>query len=254
MSVSKLPSKLGKEPLVDVVFEMRFLPSTMASVVLPGMFMKQLGLKGGEKAIERLPLYDMPAEVRRREHGMRYQPLLRIHWDNYVLIISDHSVGVACKIPYRGWSEFRQKIMDVVAVIKESEVAVSVERIALKYVDLIPGSSVGEQLNRLNVSVEIGKHKLKNESFNLRMEIPGDHALHVVAIGAPAGVRARDSSSERKGAIVDVDSLSPVRFENWERLSESLPDMLDNLHAENKAMFFECLKSETIEYLEPSYE
>ncbi|HEA50958.1 hypothetical protein LCGC14_0617120 [marine sediment metagenome] len=253
MSILKLPTKLGKEPLVDVVFEMRFVPSTIASVVLPGMFMKQLGLRGGEQAIERLPLHDVPADVRRREHGMRYQPVLRIHWENYILIISDHSVGLGCKIPYRGWSEFRQKILEVVAVVKDSEVAESVERVALKYVDLIPGASVEKQLSRLNLSVEVGKYSLTDESFNLRMEIPGEHALHVVSVGAPAMVR-HSEMGERKGAIVDIDSLCPVSFQSWEQLSASLPDMLDSLHLENKTMFFECLKEETVEYLEPSYE
>ena len=35
---------------------------------------------------------------------------------------------------------------------------------------------------------------------------------------------------------------------------EDISDRLDGIHAENKAMFFECLTPATLEELEPSYE
>ena len=35
---------------------------------------------------------------------------------------------------------------------------------------------------------------------------------------------------------------------------ENISDRLDGIHAENKAMFFECLTPATLEELEPSYD
>lgn len=252
MTLSELPSKLAKEPLVDVVFEMRFTASMPASVVLPGMLITQLGIEGGDQSIERLPLHDLPAEVRKHNQGMRYQPVLRVHWGGYVLIIGDNSVGVASKIPYRGWTEFREKIIEVVGIVMQSRVASVVDRIALKYVDLIPGDTVKEQLERINLNIVVGDHRLERESFNVRVEVPKASARHIINIGAPATVR--NDKGERKGAIVDIDSLCPVKFEGWESFYRELPDMLNAVHAENKSTFFSCLTSETIEFLEPSYE
>ena len=56
-----LPIKLLKEPLIDAVFELRFMSSISASNVLPGYLFSKLD---GKKTIERLPAADFPRPMR----------------------------------------------------------------------------------------------------------------------------------------------------------------------------------------------
>lgn len=57
MAGTALPSKLGKEPLMDAVFEMRFESQVPVASIWPGML---YGMLPGDKSMENLPLISLP--------------------------------------------------------------------------------------------------------------------------------------------------------------------------------------------------
>lgn len=79
----------------------------------------------------------------------------------------------------------------------------------MKYIDLIPASSPSDQVMAINGTVVLGNHKLKQEIFSLRVEIPKEGLLHAVQITSSATATLQDGSS-REGIIVDIDSISDL--------------------------------------------
>src|SRR5215216_8126973 len=73
MTTQPLPTKLRKEPLVDAVFEIRFSASIPATSVLPGFFFAKLGTP--QWKVDRLPVADLPSQIRSADPNLRYQPL-----------------------------------------------------------------------------------------------------------------------------------------------------------------------------------
>lgn len=252
MTAELLPKKLKKEPLVDAVFEVRFSSSIPASSVLPGLLFAQL--EGAEKQIERLSTADIPIQLRNLDPVLRFQPLLRLHSGGFLILVGDASLGIACKMPYPGWDAFKTQIIKFVGrLLNDTQIVQTVDRYSLKYVNVVDGKDLVEQIHRINMDLRLGNHTLKSETFNVRVEIPRDNFIHVVQVAAPAIIQMIGDEI-RSGVIVDTDTICNCQTSDWDKFMEELPDRLESIHTDNKKMFFECLQPETVNYLEPIYE
>lgn len=246
----KLPTKLKTEPLIDALFELRFTSAIPASSVFPGFLFSKLP---GDKTIERLPTEQLPKALLESDPNLRFAPLVRLHWDKFQISIGDRSLAVSCKMPYPSWGAFKPAILTVVDQLKEIGTIQAVHRFSMKYIDLIPASNLADQVSAINGTVVLGNHELKQEIFSLRVEIPKDGLLHVVQITSSAVATLQDGSS-REGIIVDIDSIRDLGNLDFGTWLAQLSDQLESMHLANKAMFFECLRPETIVSLEPVYE
>jgi uncharacterized protein (TIGR04255 family) len=251
MITQALPKKLKKEPIVDAVFEIRFSSSTMASTVMPGFFFAKLEPK--EWKVEPLPVSQIPSHVRNPDPTLRYQPLMRIHWDNFLILIGDTTLGIACKMPYPGWIDFRERIIRVIGLLLDSKIVQAIERYSLKGVDIIECEKLADQIKMINMDIRVGGHALKEENFTVRLQIPYNDFLTIVQIAAPAEATMPDKK-KKIGILVDIDTICDYQSNDLTKFKEELLHRLDAIHLETKRMFFDCLKPETIEYLEPVYE
>lgn len=246
----KLPTKLGKEPLVDVVFEIRFKSNLSASSVLPGLFFKDFASQKFD--VKRLPLHDIPAEVRAQESGMQYKPLVRMVGRSVNILIGDNVAVVASKIPYIGWSSFKDEIKKAIDVLINSEIVDGFERFSFKYVDLLPGQEISEQVSMLDLDLRAGPYAVQNETFTLKLQVTEDNIVHILTIAAPA--TAKIGGLEKKGVILDIDSICNIDNTKVDDFLEYIEPFLDDVHYKNKEMFFKCITEETLNILEPTYD
>lgn len=245
-----LPTKLNNEPLVDAVFEIRFLSSVPASSIIPGVLYSKLA---GNKSLEPLPTEQIPKNIRDTDPNLRYAPVSRLNWDKFYISVSDRSVMVSCKHPYAGWSAFKSAIVEVLTLINDIKVIDSVERYSMKYVDIIESDDLATQVNMINMKVSLAEHMLTQEAVQLRMEIPDGDFIKVIQVATGAVVKL-PQSNERNGVVIDVDIIAPLENLSFSELLSDIESRLDVIHQMNKFNFFGCLKTETIEMLEPSYD
>ncbi len=248
--LDKLPKKLGNEPLVDAIFEIRFSSQMPASVLLPGFLYNQLE---GNKQLNMLPVAQLPKEVRDADPNLRYAPISRIDWSDFFVSIGEYSVAISCKYPYCGWENFKKAIINLLSALNESSIINRVERYSLKYIDLIPDLDAEQKVAMIELDLSIANHKLKNEQFQLRIEIPDDSFLHVVQIASTANVVVHNGK-KMEGLLIDTDSIAPFNVPMQSLISDSLSIKLDEIHDANKQMFFNCLKPQAVAKLKPVYE
>lgn len=249
MNIQK-PKKLNKEPIVDAVFELRFNCVTPAASILPGILYSKLS---GDKKIENLPAAQLPEQIRAADPNLQFAPLTRIMCGNFVYLISDRSMAVACKIPYSGWTAFKFAILEAMEHISEAGIITSVQRYGLKYVDMISTDYVKDKVSMVKLSLTIGEHKLENEKFQVKIEVPDQDVVNVIQIVSDAEIKLPNGST-KKGLVIDIDTIGAVNNLNMVQLLEALPNILENIHTANIDMFFNCLTPKTIETLEPIYE
>lgn len=251
MDSEKLPTKLGKEPLIDVLFEVRFTSKVPAEAVLPGLLFSQLKDVG---RIEPLPVAQLPAPVRAADPQLTFAPLSRITWkQQFVILVGERSLVVGCKMPYPGWPAFKAAILEVLGVLRGAEILTKVHRHSLKYIDLLEvDGDDAEALKRLNVAVRIGSHTVESENTALRVELRRGSLLHAVQLATNAVVQ-QEGTGSRKGALIDVDTFAFAELEPDAFFAE-LPNSLEDIHAGNKQMFFECLTEHGLNLLEPKYD
>jgi len=254
MSTVALPARLKKEPLVDALFQIRFTSTVPASNVLPGLLFSKFPIStGAATRIERLPISDLPSQMRDADPFLKFQPLLKLHMDRFMILIGDSSITVACQLPYAGWALFKQKIIEIMDILKETHLIDELERYSMKYVDIIDGKNITEQINRTNIELKIGNHKLASDHFTVRVEIKRDAFINIVQIATSSSV-VLASGEARTGLLIDVDTVADHKTADFAKFTHELQDRLDIIHDQNKTMFFECLTPETIEYLEPVYD
>lgn len=246
----RLPARLTREPLIDAVFELRFSGPVPASDIVPGFLFGKLD---GTKTVERLPSSELPRQLRDADPNLRFAPLIRMHWGEFILLIGDRTLGVACKLPYPGWAHFRPAILRTIELLQGMPIINAVHRLSMKYVDLVPAATNREQIDALQLRLSLGPHELREENFHIRMEVPKDGLVNVIQVVAPATATHGDGH-KRVGVIVDIDSIWNLADESMDVFSANLPDRLDRIHQANKRMFFACLREQTISNLGPVYE
>jgi uncharacterized protein (TIGR04255 family) len=245
----RLPSRLKKEPLCDAICEVRFAASTPASSILPGIFFSKLD---GEKTIQRLPAAELPKKMRDADPNLQYAPVMRIVWKEFLILVSDRSVVIACKLPYAGWNKFKETIIIVIGILGGISIIERIQRYSLKYIDLIPIENIAEQVASVNLSISLGDHRLEKEIFQFRIELVDGEYINAVQIAA-AGVFTNEEGTTKQGLIIDVDTIRKVDDDAKTFISE-LEGRLEEIHKRNKETFFKCLTPATLAMLEPIYE
>lgn len=247
---NKLPKRLLKEPLLDALFECRFDTRFPVSNILPGILFSEFE---GEKQLERLPHSEIPEAIRNSDPNFKYISLVRIRWQNYSFLIGDHSVAVACHLPYRGWNDFKPTIIKAIEVLRKSGLVEKVIRYSTKYVSLIQTNDSANQVDLVNFSLKIGSRELTKESCQVRMEIPVEGAINIVQIVSGTKVIMSDQSV-REGVLIDIDTIKEIAGIPIEELERDLDSALEYIHRVSKETFFDCLTEQTLVRLGPEYE
>lgn len=241
----KLPKRLGKQPLIDATFEVRFNPTDQPLAdLLPGIVYSKLGDE--YKRSEVLPIASFPREL--RDKDFKYAAFHRLHGENVVVFFGDRVIGVSRLAPYAGWSAFRPRIEAVIDVIEASALIGKLERFSLKAINVIPHE--GRGLNRLKLDARLAGTELPDRGFRLRTELNDERFVRIIEIVTNvSGSTARGAVF--KGLQVSVDTIRNLDGKGgWNDVREGL----DEVHDEGKRTFFGMLTDETLSDLEPEYD
>jgi uncharacterized protein (TIGR04255 family) len=251
MTSRPLPTKLGKEPLIDVVCGVNFVSDIPAETLLPGLLLSKL--TGNNPKFETLPAAQLPQVIRDSDPNLKNSPLMRIVVnERFTVLIGSKWLGVGCQMPYAGWSAFREMIQTIFQVLAEMPSVKSIDRHSLKYVDFIKSQNGTESLSRFNMKIEIAGRELSNQTTQLRTEIIDSPFIHAATIISPAIIKQPNGDAS-KGALIDVDTHRIESFLPADFLKQ-LPVMLDAIHFANKAFFFELLSEDGLQELDPQYD
>ncbi|MEI7995527.1 MAG: TIGR04255 family protein [Methylococcaceae bacterium] len=249
---TRIPKKLGKEPLIDVICGVNFDSDIPAETLLPGLLLQKL--VGKQPKFETLPMAQLPQTIRDSDPNLKNAPLMRIVVDDqFTILIGSKWLGVGCQMPYAGWLAFSEMILTVFKVLSDLPSVNSVDRHSLKYVDFIKSQGGNkESLSRFNLKIEIASRILSNQTTHLRTEIVESPFLHAVTIIYPATATQPDRTAI-DGVLVDVDTHRIERFALNDFLT-LLPALLEEIHTSNKTFFFDLLSEAGLQELEPQYD
>jgi uncharacterized protein (TIGR04255 family) len=155
---------------------------------------------------------------------------------------------LSCRRPYSGWENFKSTIFELAEKLRETGLLGTVERFSLKYIDIIPVRTQ-PSLDPLDIDLQLGALSISNYPVQLRTEIAKNSFIHIVQIVTPAKAMAPTGESF-EGVLFDIDTIYRTGDDDFWRV---FSDNLANAHTSSKQMFFDLLKEDTIEQLEPEY-
>ncbi len=248
------PIRLSTDPIVESIFELRFRTESgiAASDLLPGLLFPTL--KRNYPRISKLPVSQIPKEIRSTDPSLAYVPSIRFEGDQFAIMIGDAVCSVSCRRPYVGWLAFREKIEELSELIKNSEIVTSIERFSLKYVNLLEATNGVSGLSLLDSLVRLGPYDLAKQGGTIRTEIVENNTVSIVSVVSSAKVVIPGTFGVLEGLLVDIDSISqyPTAMPSDSFWSDFL-SQLDTVRAKEKDLFFSLLAQATIDRYGPYY-
>lgn len=247
----RIPLRLEADPIIEAVIEMRFESATSLSDVLPGVLLNSI--EGGAVSIERLAAAEIPKPIRDQDPNLTFQPLVKMAYGEYSLLIGDKVLAVSCPIPYPGGKAFKKKAIEVFVKALSLPISIKLTRLSMKYVDFIEGESLEGLTPYLNLSISIaGETVSLVNPYGLRLEVADGDIVHLLQVAAPIDVSV-NNAPQKKGGLMDVDSILKVEVP-LDAIEFQLSELLDKLHLANKKKFFALLTDVALEKLGAIYE
>ena len=245
-----LPIRLTSEPLVDAIFEVRFVSQAPATSVLPGVLYAKLG---APTKIERLPPSEVPEAIRLSEPTLQYVPLLRLVYEEYFVLVGDRSVLVAAKLPYCGWQKFKNFILHAMTEALGLAFVSHIERYSIKYVNVMPGVDVSTQMASLRLGLLLGDKRLSApDVIQLQFEFKADGFSNILSFAAPVTWELA-GFAPRAGLALTIDTVCNRASSDVGGFVSELPSRLEEIRVANKRTFFSCLSPSTLTALGPIY-
>lgn len=241
------PHTLGKAPLVDTAFEVRFDPAIPnAGQILPSLILKDLGQEYSRT--EATPVASIPKEMRDGEETLRYKPHYRLVGDSAVISVGDRIAGVGALPPYQGWTVYRPRIESLMQILVGSDVIGVLERFSLKFTNVLT-MPINRQLDLINLDAVLGGVPAPDQGFQYRTELNDEKSLKIVEV-RPNTKFVLPGKDTYSGLLVSIDCIQPVTSGDKGELTI---EAIEELHAQLKQLFFGILKPDTLEALEPIY-
>jgi uncharacterized protein (TIGR04255 family) len=241
-----MPAKLRKSPLLEALFEVRFVPVVPgAGDVLPGLIFGNL--RSRYPKVEQLPVAAVPRAFRASQEALTYQASHRLQGSDGGSIQLGDRIGAVSTTSYPGWEGFRSMILEFLDVLGKTGLIKTLERFSFRYINLLAMSSEVKQLSLLNIHVDLVGRAPNERGFVLRAEIDEGDITSTVQI-APNATAKGPNNLEISGLLVDIDTI--VKSPTPTFLSAPKAE-LEEAHRAVKQTFFSMLTKDTLADLGP---
>jgi uncharacterized protein (TIGR04255 family) len=247
--MKNVPKKLGKDTIIEALYEIRFNTKTVSvAEILVGPLYQHL--RDHSPIVERSPAANIPPDLRKSDPNLTYLPFHNIQIaKGYSLSIGDRSFLISCPRPYPGWhTGFEDFILEMTGVLFGTGLIDVVERFSIKYANIIP-SDKPLALNALEVKLLAGQYDLASAITQVRSELMINGFLNIVQLSSKAIHKLVDGTSIA-GALLDIDTIKMGPFDNF---LNDIPKLLNAAHDIEKQLFVDILTPETLQLLEPTY-
>lgn len=250
--MDKIPTRLKQEPLIEAIWQVQFEPKDDLPVgdLLPGILYSALKADHPNLQLHRLPPADIPAPVAQVDPNLRFSAKYRMEEQGrpFLFQVGDRVVTMNCRKPYSGWSAFKERILKLVDVIKNSGLIPTPTRHSLRYIDFLT-LEPPPNLSSLQLSVKLGKFDIQERPLQIRVELLDGTCIHVVQVATPAQVNFPEGMKE--GSIVDLETFSTESLKSWNIIATQI----DHMHDRSKILFFKnILTKQAIDQMEPEYQ
>lgn len=230
----------AKNPIIEAVFDIWF-ESAMPSEVLLGVILDKIE---EYKTINKLPLLQVPENIRKSDPNLKSQPLYEISAPekNYKITLGDNLLGLAIKGDYLGWSEsYYDEIKMVFKTIFDTNRISNINRMGMRYIDFFTDnifidSKVDVRINNEPETSEklfLKKESLKEKYINTTLVIGND--MNIMKDG-----------KQMHGSIIDTVVAIEERtvLDNAYSDFEQFMQIADQMHRVNKEEFKKVISDE----------
>jgi len=237
----RLPIKISPCPLAETTVELRF-ESRLISDAIFGIVYPVLMDDFPE--LEKLPILQLPEQIRENEPQFKFQPHYRLKRGNLHFLLGPKVISFTNAGEYIGWTSFFGEIVNTLNKIWELEFIKTINRVGLRYINVFePGI-----LENIDLNLLLNGSPLVTKTAILRFEFVGREFAQTLQIADPADVKSTNTT--RHGSVIDIDISKITEID---RHFEEIPKIIEAAHIDEKTLFFKLLKPAFLNSLNPEY-
>jgi len=163
--------------------------------------------------------------------------------------VADGAVRLRVGAPYLGWASHRERIDALLDALEREKLAGTVERISLKFVNLLEDLPP-RQLDALRVELRVNGDPVPEFGLQLRMELSDERFVRIIEIQPGAMEGPVVAPGDAGGLLLSLECRRDIAGGDfWSQRA----DLLENLQFESRALFFRLVTRATIEKFGPIY-
>ena len=237
-----LPKRVEPCPIVDSVVELRFQSATFPNAVFGIIY---TALKDQYSEVEKLPILQLPEQLRDSDPNFKFKAHYRVvSADKYSVQIGPDVIVIGAPDPYPGWYDFSQRIYDVVEQVLKSGIISSVTRLGIRFINFFEE----DIFDKVALHIIANDKKLSSRNTLLRTEVEKDSFLNTLQIAN--SVTRTINNKMSVGSIIDIDTFKDYTDTEFNAIYR---EEIELGHNTEKRIFFELLKAEFLETLNPKY-
>ena len=236
-----LPKKISPNPLVTSTVELRFVSGLgdgqLLSRIYPTFSQEFPKLINGQ----------IPTQIKKLQPQFQFAPDHIMSNDEYSISFGNSAISFENIISYPLWDNYFAFIKKQLIKLFELKLFVRIDRVGIRYASILSGVTIPSQALKYipaisidgynNEEFELFRTNLKKSNYNFHLQVARN------AIVTKQGI-------SKSGLYIDIDASVTMPLQ---------PDLsailiyLENLHMEQKAMFFEIIRPEYLNTLNPEY-
>jgi uncharacterized protein (TIGR04255 family) len=240
--VHGFPKKISPCPIVEAIVELRFSSAVLPEAVF-GIIYQEFG-KDFSGKVEKLPILQLPEQIRTIDPNLMYQPHYKLVAGNLLFQIGPRVISLSNFKEYMGWENFARKLKEVFLRLQRLQVVKAVERLGIRYINLFKA----DVFNNINLRILMNGEPLRTLRTTLKTEIEDDGFTSILQIANAATVKVQGQAIA--GSVIDIDVARQVSETDFFGNMESI---LEKGHYIEKKLFFSLLKEEFLSTLNPEY-
>ena len=240
------PNRLGITPIVESNLEIRFKSSVPNSAV-PGMIYSALQKDYPE--MEPTNILEIPESIRSHAPELQFAPLYRLVGDKKVYVsVGSNVLSIYYNKEqrgeeYPGWTSYiHGEVLDICNKINKLNIISQTTRIGLRTVDFFESINIFE---KSELELNFDRNSILDDISALERNIMKDEFQNKVLIHSK--VSRTVNSKIMHGSLIDIDTSLDLNY----NLFVSPDDVIMRCHKVNKTIFFDLLKKDFIDTLEP---
>jgi len=235
----QLPKSISPNPLINTTVEVRFVSTIEQDKVL-NFYLNLLYDKLPEVHDRRLPQLSGHISDPRMKYAANY-----IFQDKEFSVSADYNVIAFANVgDYKLWGNYFPFIKKILLALSDTGVVQKIERIGLRYASFLPYK--GEDLPIIDLDINLDKNGYDRRNDFFRSEFFNDKFTLILQLK-----RYLKDNENNDGVLIDIDA---VRSDNIpQSFNDDFFGIIDNLHLEEKKLFFDLLHPNYLATLNPTY-
>lgn len=241
----KIPARISPCPIIEAVAEIKFDSDTDPDAIYGIIYQSLIKVF---PRVEKLPILQLPQQIRVRDPNLKEQPYYKFSRDNYNFMIGPGVISIGNVNSYNGWTQYRKEILSTLSLVEVTGIIKKIRRFGIRYINFFQEMDIYQNID---LGLTLRGASFEGHNKFIRLLIPRTNVTNLLQVGNKTTIQV--SGKPKAGSIIDIDTFIEGDHPYLKDFSIRFPELLDHAHDEEKILFFDLLRPSFLATLNPEY-